>query len=138
MDIEELKTLIRHALQSAAEDRSGYCAQSGGYLPDYLKDPENLGAAELLFDLADDVERIDIDVMQSLMDVVSRDPDPAAMFKDGRFAFAASEVGEPINLPWDPKPWLPQTATEFLRSVLNHPAWIYEPREAQFAEENAD
>jgi hypothetical protein len=33
------------------------------------------------------------------------------MFKDGRFAIAAGKVGEPINLPWDSKPCLPQTAT---------------------------
>jgi hypothetical protein len=86
MNVEEMKSHIREALQAAAEYCSGDGARTGELFPADLETSENLGAAQLLFRLANEVEKLDGDVARSFLAVISRNGEPIKVFEDGRFA----------------------------------------------------
>lgn len=117
MNVEELKDHIRDARRAGAEFRRGLGAQVDNRLPDYLNNPENLGAAQLLFDLSDDIDNLDHGVAASFLALISEDGDSVSVFLSGEFGEAVEAVGVPLKLT-DGKPWQPSTATEFLRFVV--------------------
>jgi hypothetical protein len=122
MNVEEMKGHIREALQAGAAFCSGDGAQIGENIPEALNTAENLGTAQLLFHLADDVDNLDGGVAQSFLSLISRAGDPIKIFDDGQFAEeVVGAIGEPLE-GTDDQPWLPQTATDMLRFVIEHSA----------------
>jgi hypothetical protein len=115
-----MKSHIREALQAAAEHCGGDGAQTGELFPADLERSENIGAAQLLFHLANDVEKLDGDVARAFLRKISRDGESIKVFEDGRFAEQiVCAVDEPLGGA-DQAPWRPQSVTEMLRFVVAH------------------
>jgi hypothetical protein len=125
MDIDELKDRIRGALHAGSEFRSGLDGQMSEHFADGLDQQEDLGAAQLLEHLESDVDNLDADVASAFLALTSEHDDQASVFLTCSLAKAAGAVGMPVKaLDW--RPWQPQTATDFLRYILER-AMVSEP-----------
>jgi hypothetical protein len=125
MDIDELKHSVRRALQAGSEFRSGLDGQTSELFAGAIDQHEDLGAAQLLEDLMSDVDNLDADVASSFLALFSEHDDGGSVFLTCSLADAAGAVGVPSKtLDW--RPWQPQTATDFLRYVIER-AKVSEP-----------
>lgn len=110
---------MRQALQAGAEYRRGYGTGASDALLADLDNPENLGAARLLSDLANDVDNLDPEVAAAFIARTSLQQAAEDEFPADEFGKVVAAVGMPQTF-LNGQPWRPGTATAFLRGVLEH------------------
>ena len=114
--------------QAGSEFRSGLDGQTSGLFADALDQQEDLGTAQLLEHLSNDIVNLDTEVTSSLLALVDEHDDQGSGFLACSPADAVGAVGVPSKtLGW--RPWQPQTATDFLRYVVER-VKVYEPASA--------